>query len=188
MGLLLLHHFLHHELLLHHHLLLTHLLWSLCHRSESTHLLLGVNVGWLLRGLLGFRPSSQTIKVYEVATLFPGIVVGKFLCWIKFLLLFRGSHLLLLLLLWGCKWVKRSRLLGWLVGWLVAEVGRLLVGFVHLAKVKLKLLLLGLGLLDEVKLASRSRLGKVKLSTIISFRLQVEAELLLCVLFKVKAE
>ena len=47
---------------------------------------------------------------------------------------------------------------------------------VHLAKVKLKLLLLGLGLLDEVKLASRSRLGKVKLSTIISFILQFEAE------------
>lgn len=96
--------------------------------------------------------------------------------------------MLLLLLLRGCKGVKRSRLLGWIVDWLVAEVERILVGFVHLAKVKLELLLLGLGLLDEVELASRSRLGKVKLITIISFRLQVEAELLLCVWFQVKAE
>jgi len=86
-------------------------------------------------------------------------------------LLFRGSHLLLLLLLLGCKGVKIRWLLGWLVCWLIAKVERLLVGFVHLAKVKLELLLLGLGLLDEVELASRSRLGKVKLSTIISFML-----------------
>ncbi len=182
MGLLLLHH------LLHHHLLLTHLLGSLCHRPESANLLLGVNVGWLLRGLLGFRPSSQTIKVYEVATLFPCIVVGKFLCWIKFLLLFWGSHLLLLLLLWGCKGVKKSLLLRWFVGWLVAKVERLLVGFIHLTKVELELLLLGLGFLDEVELAIRSWLRKVKLSTIISFGLQVEAKSLLCVWFQVKAE